>query len=59
MEVQFIAGIAPVSGDPAASRRFYVDTLGLALRAVGSDGGAHAVAGGADHRGLHAPSRHG
>jgi catechol 2,3-dioxygenase-like lactoylglutathione lyase family enzyme len=32
MKIEFIAGIAPVSPDPAASRRLYVDTLGLALQ---------------------------
>lgn len=31
MKVEFIASIAPISADPAASRRLYVDTLGLGL----------------------------
>jgi catechol 2,3-dioxygenase-like lactoylglutathione lyase family enzyme len=31
MNVKFIAGIAPVTPDPAASRRLYLDTIGLAL----------------------------
>jgi len=31
MNVKFVASIAPVSPDPAASRRLYVDTIGLAL----------------------------
>ena len=31
MNIEFIASIAPVSPDPAASRRLYADTLGLPL----------------------------
>jgi catechol 2,3-dioxygenase-like lactoylglutathione lyase family enzyme len=31
VKVEFVASIAPVSADPAASRRFYVDTVGLPL----------------------------
>ena len=31
MNVEFVASIAPVSADPAASRRLYVDTIGLPL----------------------------
>lgn len=31
MNVQFIASIAPITADPAASRRLYVDTVGLPL----------------------------
>jgi catechol 2,3-dioxygenase-like lactoylglutathione lyase family enzyme len=31
MNVEFVASIAPVSADPAASRRLYIDTVGLPL----------------------------
>lgn len=31
MNVKFVASIAPVTADPAASRRLYVDTVGLPL----------------------------
>ena len=31
MNVEFVAGIAPISADPAASRRLYVETIGLPL----------------------------
>jgi catechol 2,3-dioxygenase-like lactoylglutathione lyase family enzyme len=31
VNVEFIASVAPVTADPAASRRLYVDTIGLAL----------------------------
>jgi len=31
VNVEFVASIAPVSADPAASRRLYVDTVGLPL----------------------------
>ncbi len=35
MNVQFIASVAPITADPEASRRLYVDTVGLPLE--GSD----------------------
>jgi catechol 2,3-dioxygenase-like lactoylglutathione lyase family enzyme len=31
VNVEFIASIAPITADPAASRRLYVDTVGLPL----------------------------
>lgn len=31
MNVEFVASIAPISSDPAASRRLYIDTVGLPL----------------------------
>ncbi|HZO79544.1 MAG TPA: hypothetical protein VFB39_16005 [Solirubrobacteraceae bacterium] len=31
MKVEFITGIAPVTPDPAASRRMYLETIGLPL----------------------------
>jgi catechol 2,3-dioxygenase-like lactoylglutathione lyase family enzyme len=35
MRVQFITGISVITGDPVASRRLYLDTLGLPLEARG------------------------
>jgi hypothetical protein len=35
MQVQFIASISVIAPDPAASRRFYLDTLGLSLEQRG------------------------
>jgi len=32
VNVQFIASVAPITADPAASRRLYVDTVGLPLK---------------------------
>jgi catechol 2,3-dioxygenase-like lactoylglutathione lyase family enzyme len=32
MKVEFITGIAPVTPDPAGSRRMYLDTIGLPLQ---------------------------
>jgi len=38
MDIEFIAGFAVIAPDPAASRRLYVDALGLPLEAsAGSD----------------------
>jgi catechol 2,3-dioxygenase-like lactoylglutathione lyase family enzyme len=31
VNVQFVASLAPITRDPAASRRFYVDAIGLPL----------------------------
>jgi hypothetical protein len=31
VNVQFVASIAPITADPAASQRLYVDTVGLPL----------------------------
>ncbi len=36
MEIEFIAGFAPITADPAASRALYVDAIGLPL---GNDDG--------------------
>ena len=35
MNVQFVAGVAPITRDPAASRRLYVDAIGLPLEGDG------------------------
>ena len=40
MDVQFITSVAVITPDPSASRRLYVDALGLALTAEG-DGYLH------------------
>ena len=39
MQIQFIATLAVITADPAASRRLYVDALGLPLR--GEEDGYH------------------
>lgn len=36
IDVLFIAGFGPIVGDPAASRRFYSETLGLPFKEDGS-----------------------
>jgi catechol 2,3-dioxygenase-like lactoylglutathione lyase family enzyme len=38
MKVQFITSVAVVAPDPPASRRLYVDALGLPLEGEGQDG---------------------
>jgi catechol 2,3-dioxygenase-like lactoylglutathione lyase family enzyme len=35
MEILFIAGFGPISREPAASRRFYADALGIVFEADG------------------------
>jgi len=40
MDVRFITSVAMITPDPSASRRFYVDVLGLPLTAEG-DGYLH------------------
>jgi catechol 2,3-dioxygenase-like lactoylglutathione lyase family enzyme len=35
VNVEFVASIAPITADPAASRRLYVDTVGLPLEGDG------------------------
>lgn len=35
MDLEFVASIAPITADPAASRRLYVGTLGLPLEGEG------------------------
>ena len=41
MEIEFLATVAVIAPDPPASRKLYVDTLGLPLEGVGSDGYHH------------------
>jgi catechol 2,3-dioxygenase-like lactoylglutathione lyase family enzyme len=41
LEIEFLATVAVIAPDPPASRRLYVDTLGLPLEGVGSDGYLH------------------
>jgi catechol 2,3-dioxygenase-like lactoylglutathione lyase family enzyme len=51
MQIEFIAGVAVVTPDPARSRRLYVDVLGLPLE--GSDGYLHSERiGGSRHFGV-------
>src|SRR5436190_24321982 len=38
MKVEFITGVAVVAPDPPASRKLYVDALGLPLEGEGQDG---------------------
>jgi catechol 2,3-dioxygenase-like lactoylglutathione lyase family enzyme len=53
MQVQFIAGFAVITDDPAQSRRLYVDTLGLPLEAADGDDYLHSEQiGGAKHFGV-------
>jgi catechol 2,3-dioxygenase-like lactoylglutathione lyase family enzyme len=53
MNVQFIAGIAVITPDPPASRRLYVDALGLPLEAAeGSDYFHSEAIGGSKHFGV-------
>ena len=37
MNIEFLATVAPIAPDPPASRRLYVDTLGLPLEGEGAD----------------------
>jgi catechol 2,3-dioxygenase-like lactoylglutathione lyase family enzyme len=37
MKIEFVASVAVITPDPAASRRLYVDTLGLALSSQTGD----------------------
>jgi len=41
MRIQFITGFSVITADPAASRRLYVDTLGLPLEAAEGDDYIH------------------
>ncbi len=37
MEIEFLTGVAVIAPDPLASRRLYVDALGLPLEGAGED----------------------
>jgi catechol 2,3-dioxygenase-like lactoylglutathione lyase family enzyme len=52
MDVQFIASVSPISPDPPASRKLYVDALGLPLERVGGDYFASEKVGGSKHFGV-------
>ena len=41
LEIEFLATVAVIAPDPPASRKLYVDTLGLPLEGLGSDGYHH------------------
>ena len=38
MQVQYIASVAVITPDPAASRKLYIETLGLPLEPAGGEG---------------------
>jgi catechol 2,3-dioxygenase-like lactoylglutathione lyase family enzyme len=53
MDVQFIASVAVITPDPAASRRLYVEALGLPLTASDGDDYLHSEdIGGSNHFGI-------
>jgi catechol 2,3-dioxygenase-like lactoylglutathione lyase family enzyme len=52
MDVQFIASVSIVSADPPASRKLYVDALGLPLERVGGDYFASEKIDGSKHFGV-------
>jgi catechol 2,3-dioxygenase-like lactoylglutathione lyase family enzyme len=53
MDIQFIASFAVITPDPQASRRLYVDALGLPLSAAEGDDYYHSEAiGGSKHFGV-------
>ena len=41
MKIEFVASVAVITADPDASRRLYVDTLGLPLASQSGDGYLH------------------
>lgn len=41
MKIEFLASVAPIAPDPPASRRLYVDALGLPLEGEGADAYHH------------------
>ena len=41
MQIEFIASFAPVTADPPASRRFYLEALGLPLEHAEGDDYIH------------------
>jgi len=53
MQIEFIASFAVIAPDPSASRRLYVDALGLPLETAPGDDYAHSEAiGGSKHFGV-------
>jgi catechol 2,3-dioxygenase-like lactoylglutathione lyase family enzyme len=52
MQVQFVASVAVITPDPAASRRLYRDALGLPLESMGDDYYASDKIGGSKHFGV-------
>jgi catechol 2,3-dioxygenase-like lactoylglutathione lyase family enzyme len=52
MEILFVAGFAPIVGDPKAGRAFYKETLGLPLEVVSDDYLAVDGFGGTKHLGV-------
>jgi catechol 2,3-dioxygenase-like lactoylglutathione lyase family enzyme len=41
MQIEFVSSVAVITADPPASRRLYVDTLGLPLESSGDDEYVH------------------
>ena len=52
MEIEFIASVGVITADPVASRRLYVDTLGLPLKQLDGDYFASEEVGGCKHFGV-------
>jgi len=52
MQVQFIASVAVIAPDPAASRRLYLDALGLPLEPMDEEYYASGKIGGSKHFGV-------
>ena len=52
MDVLFVASVSVVAPDPAASRRLYVDTVGLPLERMGGEYFASEHIGGSKHFGV-------
>ncbi len=52
MDVQFMASVSIISPDPPASRRLFVETLGLPLERVGGEYFASEKIGGSKHFGV-------
>ena len=52
MEIEFVASVGVIATDPGASRRLYVDTLGLPLKQLDGDYFASEEVGGCKHFGV-------
>lgn len=52
MEIQFIASVTVIAPDPVASRRLYIDALGLPLEQLDADYFASGAIGGSKHFGI-------
>lgn len=52
MKIEFLASVAVITADPAASRQLYMDALGLPLRQLDGDYFASEAVGGCKHFGV-------